>query len=223
MLKWPHAVHAAGGKRALMSGLEDRRRTHAALLVPSFLYCNASTATIDGDRGPKLAAANTEVRVTRRVLWVGGDAYPLQNIARAQVRTLRPRQGTPVKDFLLEILRWIVLTVVVITAMTLVGLRGAASYVVVILVMLVLVSVLKLTRAVNREREKKEYHLLVLQTSGDPRTLLASTDRDQIYELVQTIMAAIDDAEVSYHNWISNYYGDVIRQYGNENIGKMII
>jgi hypothetical protein len=174
------------------------------------------------ERGPKLPAANIEVQVTKRVLWVGGDAYPLQNIARAQIRTLHPRRGTPIKDFIVENLRWIVIAVLLIAAMTLAGLSNAVGYVCVILVLLILISVLKLTRAINREREKRDYYLLVLQTSGDPRTLLASTDREQIYELVQTIMAAIDDAAVTYHNWISNYYGDVIRQYGDENIGKMI-
>jgi hypothetical protein len=238
-----------------MPGLEDRRRIHAALLAPPFLYRNASTGTIgDGDRrasdasartahravipagallggppafpacgtGAKLPAANTEVQVTKRVLWVGGDAYPLHNIARAQVRRLHPRPGTPVRDFLVEIVRWIALAILLITVMALTGLRGATIYVFVILALLILVSVLKLMRAISREREKKDYYLLVLQTSGDPRTLLASTDREQIYDLVQTIMAAIDDAAVTYHNWISNYYGDVIRQYGNENIGKII-
>lgn len=169
-----------------------------------------------------MSATDTEVQVTRRVLWVGGDAYPLQNIARAQVRTLYPRRGMPVRDFLKGILRWLAFAVVAVIALTLIGLRDAATYVFLVLVILVLVSVVKLIHAISSEREKKEYYLLVLQTSGDPRTLLASTDRDQIYELVQTIMAAIDDAAVSYHNWISNYYGDVIRQYGNDNIGKMI-
>lgn len=174
------------------------------------------------ERGPKVPAADTEVQVTKRVLWVGGDAYPLHNIARAQIRTLHPRRGTPIKDFLVEILRWIAIAVLLIIAMTLAGLSKATGYVFVILVLLILMSVLKLTRAISREREKRDYYLLVLQTSGDPRTLLASTDKEQLYELVQTIMAAIDDATVIYHNWISNYYGDVIRQYGDENIGKMI-
>jgi hypothetical protein len=169
-----------------------------------------------------LPAANTEVQVTKRVLWVGGDAYPLHNIARAQVRTLRPRPGTPVRDFVVEIVRWIALAVLLVTAMALAGLHGATIYIIVIIAVLIVFSVLKLMRALNREREKKDYYLLVLQTSGDPRTLLASTDREQIYDLVQTIMSAIDDAAVTYHNWISNYYGDVIRQYGDENIGKIV-
>ena len=174
------------------------------------------------ERGPKLPAANTEVQVTKRVLWVGDDAYPLHNIARAQVRTLHPRPGTPVRDFLVEIVRWIALAVLLITATTLAGLQGVGIYIFVILALLIVVSVFKLMRAISREREKKDYYLLVLQTSGDPRTLLASTDREQIYDLVQTIMAAIDDATVTYHNWISNYYGDVIRQYGDGNIGKIV-
>jgi hypothetical protein len=177
---------------------------------------------VDTGTESKVTATNTEVQVTKRVLWVGGDAYPLQNIARAQVRTLHPERGTPVKNFLKDILRWVGLGILALIAMTVVGVRNSLAYVLVILLILFLISVLKLIRAIGKERRKIPYYLLVLQTSGDPRTLLASTDGNQIYELVQTIMAAIDDAAITYHNWISNYYGDIIRQYGNENIGKMM-
>ena len=38
-----------------------------------------------------LANNAVEVRISRRVLWVGSEAYPLQNIARAQAVRVTPR------------------------------------------------------------------------------------------------------------------------------------
>jgi len=88
---------------------------------------------------------------------------------------------------------------------------------------LTVISVIRLIRALDAERKKRPYYLLLLQTSGDPRTVLASTDQDQIYDLVRVIMEAIDNAAITYQNWISNHYGDIISQYGNENIGKILV
>jgi hypothetical protein len=169
-----------------------------------------------------MSAVNTEVRVSKRVLWVGSDAYPLQNIARAQVGTLRPEHGTPVRNYLKDLLRWIGLCVAIFIATAILGLHKADAYVIYVFVVLIVISTIRLARALDQERKKRPYYLLLLQTSGDPRTVLASTDQDQIYELVRVIMEAIDNAAIAYQNWISNHYGDIISQYGNENIGKML-
>jgi hypothetical protein len=169
-----------------------------------------------------MATIDTDVQVSKRVLWIGSDAYPLQNIARAQVRTFQPIPGTPVKDFIKNILKWAAIAVVIAIALAALGQSKLINDIFILLLLIVLVCVLNLVRAIKRERRKKPYYLLVLQTSGDPRTLLASTDQNVIYDLVRTIMAAIDDATVTYQKLIANYYGDIISQYGNENIGKML-
>lgn len=169
-----------------------------------------------------MAAVGTDVRVSKRVLWVGSDAYPLQNIARAQVGTIPPERGKPVKDFIKAIAGWIGLCLVLSIALAVLGVSNNGPYVLVIAVVLIVISVVRLVRALEEERGKLPYYLLLLQTSGDPRTVLASTDRDQIYELVRVIMDAIDNPEVTYHKLINNYFGDIVRQYGSDNVGKIM-
>jgi hypothetical protein len=165
-----------------------------------------------------MAGINTEVTVTKRVLWIGRDAYPLQNIARAQVRTVCPKRGKPVKDFVKAIAKWLGLGIVASIALAILNVRSAETYVVIAVLVFCAGSAIKLMRALAEERKKREYYLLMIQTAGDPQTLLASTDHLLIDQLIQTIMAAIDDATVEYHNWITNY-GDIVSQYGNNNVG----
>ncbi len=165
-----------------------------------------------------MAGINTEVQVTKRVLWIGRDAYPLQNIARAQVRTVYPVRGTPKKDYFKAIARWVGLGIIAAIVMAIAGVHDSGIYAILLVLILCAVSTIRLAQAIQKERRKREYYLLMIQTSGDPQTLLASTDRGLIDDLIQTIMAAIDDATVAYHNWITNY-GDIVSQYGSNNIG----
>lgn len=169
-----------------------------------------------------MAATYTDVQINKRVLWVGSDAYPLQNIARAQVRVLHPRPGTPVKDFLKSLGKWILAAFGAAIALGAIGKAELVKYVFDGLLLAIFICVIILVRAIRRERRKKPYYLLGLQTSGDPHHLLASTDKGLIDNLVSTIMDAINDVTVTYQNRISNHFGDVISQYGNENIGKML-
>jgi hypothetical protein len=165
-----------------------------------------------------MAGINTEVKVSKRVLWIGRDAYPLQNIARAQVRVVYPKRGRPVADYVKSIAKWIGLGVLSAIILTVLNLQKDSSFVILGALFLIAVSTIKLARAIRKENAKRAYYLLMIQTAGDPQTLLASTDRSLVEHLIQTIMAAIDDASVAYHNWITNY-GDIVSQYGDNNTG----
>ncbi|WP_338117284.1 DUF6232 family protein [Streptomyces viridochromogenes] len=49
---------------------------------------------------PPRAMTDVELRVHKRLLWVGGAAYPLRNIARVYTFTLRPKRKEAVFRFL---------------------------------------------------------------------------------------------------------------------------
>jgi uncharacterized protein DUF6232 len=161
---------------------------------------------------------STEVKVSARVLWIGRDAYPLQNIARAQVKVVYPKRGRPVVDYLKAVFKWICLAVLAAIVLALINVPNSGDYVIYGLLFLIAVSTIKLVRKIKKENRKRAYYLLMIQTAGDPQTLLASTDQTIIDQLIETIMAAIDDATVTYHNWITNY-GDIVSQYGDNNTG----
>ena len=55
-----------------------------------------------------------DVRVSRRVPWVGEAAYPLQNIARAQRVKLVPKRGAALRSYVKAVLLCLLLAVAVI-------------------------------------------------------------------------------------------------------------
>ncbi|MFB7452926.1 MULTISPECIES: DUF6232 family protein [unclassified Streptomyces] len=134
------------------------------------------------------------VRVSKRVLWIGGEAYPLQNIARATTVRIKPQRAKAVGRFLKSLLVTGILAVAGLAVAQSGEVSGgdqelitngveitAAVLVAAFLVQLIVVLV------------TKTYYALVIETSGNPRAVLVSTDRNEVHELVRDIMRAIDD------------------------------
>ncbi|MEV6326792.1 DUF6232 family protein [Streptomyces sp. NPDC051909] len=136
------------------------------------------------------------VEVSKRVLWIGGEAYPLQNIARATTIRIKPPRARAVGRFVKYVLITGLLAAVALTVAQSGEVSGSdrelitqgtavTAGVLVAGFLLQLIGVL-VTRT---------YYGLVIETSGNPRTLLASVDRQEVHALVRDIMRAIDDPE----------------------------
>ncbi|MFJ2216713.1 DUF6232 family protein [Streptomyces sp. NPDC101062] len=69
---------------------------------------------------PPLRSIPVELRVSKRLLWVGG-AYPLQNVARVYTLTIRPRRREAVAAFCKSVL----ITLAVVFALTILGVASA--------------------------------------------------------------------------------------------------
>ncbi len=69
------------------------------------------------------AAAGVELRVSRRLLWVGEAAYPLHNITRVHTFVLRPKRMEALNDFL----KWTAITAVVFVILQVLN-QNASSY-----------------------------------------------------------------------------------------------
>jgi hypothetical protein len=171
---------------------------------------------------PKDKSEVINVRISRRVLWIGGDAYPLQNIARAQTLQVTPPRETPIREYIKSVAGWvflgigvtIVLNIASMHASTLVGLLWLAILAALVVRTFKLISALR-----NR---KQTYYALVIETAGTPNTALVSPDSGVVFELVQEIMAAIDNPQAEYSQQVTNVHlGDKITQFGNDNVGKI--
>jgi uncharacterized protein DUF6232 len=160
------------------------------------------------------------VRVSRRVLWIGSDAYPLQNIARAQARKITPPRGTPVRDYIKAVFGWLILGIILSAILGVAAHSGALAALVWVAVVALLVwRTIQLVRKLNLDNT---YYALIIETAGNPNTALVSRDADVVSELVQEIMAAIDNPSAEFSQNVTNYHlGDKITQYGNSNIGKI--
>ena len=161
------------------------------------------------------------VRVSRRVLWIGSDAYPLQNIARAQTRELTLKNGSPVRNYFKAVVRWVILGVVVTIALKLakVGSSGVFDLVWVVVLALLAISTIRLIAMLRKNRT---YYALIIETAGTPNTALVSPDLNLVNQLVGQIMEAIDNPQAEFQVQVENFHvGDKIHQVGDYNVGKM--
>jgi hypothetical protein len=157
-----------------------------------------------------------DVAVSRQVLWVGAEAYPLQNIARAQTLRLMPNRAAAWRRFFKALVLETVLGVAATVALRLAPrLNSLQAYnavhtltvgALVLVVVLVVISTVRLITVLSRGT----YYALVIETAGTPHKTLVSTDGNLIRELVRQIMKAIDDPQTEY------------RQSGDFNVGKVL-
>lgn len=156
--------------------------------------------------------SNVNVRVSKRVLWVGEDAYPLQNIARARAALWKPDANKGLNGCL----------GCLGTAVVIAILAGASASKNTALTAVVWVLVIgAAVAAVVWSRRRKPRYALQIETSGNPFTVLVNTDKEQLDRLVREIMDAIDNPEAEFQMQVENMHvGDRIFQVGDHNTGK---
>lgn len=167
-----------------------------------------------------------DVRVSRRILWVGAEAYPLHNIARAQTIKLVVNRGAAIRSFVKSLLLWAILGAAGVLAINAAGsnstntsnITNARNAVVAVALLMVGVSLFKLVRTLST----RKLYALVIETAGTPRTALVGTDENVVGRLVYQIMDAIDNPQAEFQLRVENFHvGDKIQQFGNHNLGKV--
>lgn len=162
------------------------------------------------------------VRVSRRVLWVGSEAYPLQNIARAQALKLTYKRPSPFANYIKALVRCAVLGVIAIVALKLAKLQSSQPINLVEVAVFAL-AVIATIRLIVALRKKRTYYALVIETAGTPNTALVSTDEGVVNQLVYQIMDAIDNPQAEFQMQVENFHvGDKIQQFGDRNVGKVV-
>ncbi len=170
-----------------------------------------------------------DVRISRQVLWIGAEAYPLRNIARAQTIRLVPNRGAAVRRFLTVVVFLVLLGAAAAIAMkqsaqlssvqSSNALHTAAVGALVLALALFAISTIRLITVLSA----RTYYALVIETAGTPRRALVSTDGNQVAELVRQIMKAIHDPQIQFFQPVTNnHIGDKIYQNGDFNIGKAV-
>jgi Family of unknown function (DUF6232) len=150
------------------------------------------------------------VRVSRRVLWIGAQAYPLQNIARAQTIKLVSNRRAAIRHYVMAVIFWVILG---IAAALFLG-----DIALIIMLALIGISTIRLKRALSRPA----FYALEIETAGNPSTVLVSTNENQVTQIVHLIMDAIDNPHADFQLQVENFHvGDRIQQFGNKNVGKV--
>ncbi|MEE1756837.1 DUF6232 family protein [Streptomyces sp. SP18CS02] len=189
-----------------------------------------SPATPPVPSAPPQFAGGIDLRVSKRLLWVGGAAYPLANIARVHTFTLHPRR----KDATLLFLKRVAITLSVAIALTVLsGLTAIASreaggglltfvwlctagslvyYIVDLLIVLLAPS----------------HYVLAVETSGPSTAVVTSQNPQHLNQLVGHISHAIENPESEFQVRVDSitisprnyYFGDNVNMYGGTgNVG----
>ncbi|MFC7815239.1 DUF6232 family protein [Streptomyces sp. NPDC057367] len=160
------------------------------------------------------------MRVSRRVLWLRDDAYPLQNIARAKTVEIPTRRTGETLKFLAGGVGMTLFGIILIAILDALPSWGLVTFLGYAVRICGIIFYLLLAFALYEILTRKLLYALVIETSGNPATLVASEDRAVVDDLVVKIMDAIDDPGAEFQVSVENFHvGDRIQQIGNGNTG----
>ncbi|WP_369145074.1 DUF6232 family protein [Streptomyces sp. R44] len=175
------------------------------------------------------ASAALPLVISKRLLWVSGAAYPLENIVRVYTFVLRPRKADAVRVFV----KRVVLTLLAALAIGLVaflgqvfargeGPGGFTAFLYQISILGVIGALIWFTVDMLAVVTASAHDVLAIETNGRS-TAMVSGDRRYLNELVVRIASAIDepDAELTVtvgaltiSNPSNYYFGDAVNIYG---------
>jgi hypothetical protein len=185
---------------------------------------------------PVLRGADVDLRVSKRLLWVGGAAYPLQNIARVYTFTLQPRR----KEATVRFLKNVAITLAVATTLHVLssltssgsslgggggnegnGFTPAVWSIAGLALAYFLFQLLTVVGAPS-------HYVLAVETSGSSTALVTSPNPEHLNHLVGYITHAIDNPESEFQVTVESitispknyYFGDNVNMYGGTgNVG----
>ncbi len=169
-----------------------------------------------------------ELRVSKRILWIGRAVYPLANIARVYSFVLRPRRKEAVLRFLRYTSGTIAIAMLVmlpsLPALTLGGSdgqSGAAGYVVFVWLLAIGAGIFFLVDMIAVLTASPQY-VLAVETSGASTALVTSPDPRYLDQLVEQLSYAIEHPDTEFRVTVQSltvspknyYFGDNVNMYG---------
>lgn len=166
-----------------------------------------------------------EVGVHERILWVGSEAYPLQNIARVSTGEVVHRKGAAIGKFIGFSVRWLFLGLVALVVLFVVDVlrtdeqtNTAIKVAGAIVGLLVLVQFIRLLSVLSR----RKLWALIIETAGTSHRAVISDDKSLVDTLVRKIVTAINDPTATFSQTVHNHIaGDQYNQYGRDSVGRV--
>jgi Family of unknown function (DUF6232) len=147
-------------------------------------------------------STSVQVRISEGVLWVGGDAYPLRNIARVSSKAYVFDRSAAISRFVKVTIGLLILTAIVAAIKPfLVAYRLA------------------------QDLNIPSLYALFVETAGNPQAALTTTNGALVNRLIEEITSAIGHPQTAELQPISvsNFYdiGDKFTVSGSGNVGKV--
>ena len=156
-----------------------------------------------------------DLKVSKRLLWVGEAAYPLHNITRVHTFVLRPNRAAAVSDFL----KWAVPALVAYIVIRNFMADGALA---VLLTLLLVATLITLGVRLAKVWTAPNEHVLAVETSSASTALVTLPHPAQLRTLVDYIVNAIEHPEAEFQirvekvlvNPKNYHFGDTVNMYG---------
>ncbi|QOV42289.1 DUF6232 family protein [Streptomyces chromofuscus] len=173
-----------------------------------------------------------DLRVSKRLLWVGGAAYPLHNIVRVYTLTVRPRR----KDATIRFLKSTTITLAtaialtILSAMTAVASGEAAGLLVTFVWLGTVAAIIYFFVELVLVLSAQSHFVLAVETSGASTAVVTSNNPHHLTQLVGHIVHAIENPEFEFHVTVGTinispknyYFGDNVNMYGGTgNVGMV--
>ncbi|MFG2555321.1 DUF6232 family protein [Streptomyces sp. NPDC048581] len=168
--------------------------------------------------------------MSRRLLWVGGAAYPLENITRVYTFTLTPKRKEATLTFLkrVGIILSVAFTLTILGAVTALGSQSAAGGIITFVWMGAVVALVLSLVELMSVLTAPTHYVLGVETNGPSIAMVTSSDPRHLDSLVGTVAHAIDNPEAEFQvrvdtlsiNPRNYYFGDNVNMYGGTgNVG----
>ncbi|MEU6505252.1 DUF6232 family protein [Streptomyces sp. NPDC046942] len=177
------------------------------------------------------APVSVELRVSKRILWIGAAVYPLHNIARVYTFLMRPKRREAVMRFLRYTAGVLVTGFVVmlpgLPVLALSGGRSGGGYVGFIWLVGIAAEIFFIVDLCSVLFAPNHY-VLAVETSGASTALVTSRDPQYLDQLVGQISYAIDHPDTEFKVLVESlhfsprnyYFGDNVNMYGGSgNVG----
>ncbi|MFF3126108.1 DUF6232 family protein [Streptomyces sp. NPDC057908] len=184
---------------------------------------NAGTAETPLPLPPPPTGTGVDLKVSRRLLWVGEAAYPLHNITRVHTFELRPKRAEAFMSFL----KWLGITFVLFVLFQMTNENspsdgesadGSAGTVGLLAIAIAIGLVVRLVKDLAAPSE----HVLAVETSSASSALVTLPNPDQLRQLVRYLVTAIENPEAEFQvrvervlvNPKNYHFGDNVNMYG---------
>ncbi|MEV8065569.1 DUF6232 family protein [Streptomyces sp. NPDC085995] len=179
---------------------------------------------------PPPSARSIDIRVSKRLLWVGGAAYPLENITRVHTFLLTPRRWEATQQFLkrLGIILSVAFALTILGGITGLASQDAAGTIVTLVwlgaVAALVLSIVELVGVLGAPTQ----YVLAVETSGPSMALVTFPQPHYLDQLVGSLVHAIENPETEFQvrverilvNPRNYYFGDNVNMYGGTgNVG----
>ncbi len=180
---------------------------------------------------PGQRSGGVELRVGKRLLWVGSAAYPLRNITRVYTFLLVPRRGEATVLFFkrVAIILSVALAVTVVSwAATLDGDDGIAGTVIGVVWFGAAVALIYCVGDLGAVLTAASHWVMAIETSGASTALVTSENTQHLDQLVDYVVNAIENPETEFKVKVGTlsinprhyHFGDNVNMYGGSgNVG----